>query len=322
MPSLSESQILHFLVQLLLLIVTARALADLFKRFGQATVIGELLSGILLGTSILGRFAPHVYHLIFPPDPVSADLIEAFAWVGMIMLLMNTGIETDLGILSGLGRPAMLVSGLGVAVPLLGGYAVGSYLPAALLVHPDQPLIFAFFLAVAMAISAVPVIARILIDLDIMRRELGLVILAAGVIDDLVGWLLLSVIAGLAARAHIELRGVGLTLLATIAFIGFAYFVGFRLISYILRWVDDRSLVDGAPVTAIIALTFFCAIVTQAIGVHAVFGAFVGGLMIGRSPRLRKTDREAVASLTESFLAPVFFAYSGLQADILALQGL
>lgn len=322
MSSLSESQVLHFLLQLVLLIVTARVLADLFKRFGQATVIGELLSGIILGTSILGRFAPVVYHQIFPPDAVSAHLLEAFSWVGMIMLLLNTGMETDLGVLSGLGRPAMLVSGLGIVIPLVGGFAVGMYLPATYLNHASQRLVFAMFIAVSMAISAVPVIARILIDLDIMRRELGLVILGAGVLDDLIGWLLLSVIAGLAARAHIELRSVGLTILATLAFVAFAYFVGFRVVSYILRWVDDRGLVENAAVTTIIGITFVCAIITQAIGVHAVFGAFVAGLMIGRSPRLRKSDREAISSLTVGFMAPVFFAYSGLQADIFALHGL
>jgi Kef-type K+ transport system membrane component KefB len=209
-----------------------------------------------------------------------------------------------------------------VIVPLIGGFALGQYVPDSYLAHPTQRGIFSMFIAVAMAISAVPVIARILIDLDIMQRELGLVILAAGVIDDLVGWLLLSIIAGLAARAQIQFQAIGLTMVATAAFIAFAYLWGFRLISYILRWVDDRGIVEAGALTVIIVLGFACAIITQAIGVHAVFGAFVGGLMIGRSPRLRRNDRETIASVASGFLAPVFFAYSGLQTDIFALHGL
>ncbi len=322
MSGLSESQILHFLIQITLLIGTARLLADVFKRFGQAPVIGELLSGLILGSSVLGRLLPHVHQVIFPADPVGAHLLEAFAWIGMIFLLLSTGIETDLEVLRGLGRPATLVSGLGVIVPLIGGFALGQYVPDSYLAHPTQRGIFSMFIAVAMAISAVPVIARILIDLDIMQRELGLVILAAGVIDDLVGWLLLSIIAGLAARAQIQFQAIGLTMVATAAFIAFAYLWGFRLISYILRWVDDRGIVEAGALTVIIVLGFACAIITQAIGVHAVFGAFVGGLMIGRSPRLRRNDRETIASVASGFLAPVFFAYSGLQTDIFALHGL
>jgi Kef-type K+ transport system membrane component KefB len=321
MPSLTEHQVLRFLAQLILLVVTARVLADLFQRIGQATVIGELLAGIVLGPSILGRLMPGLYGRIFAPDPVGGHLLEAFAWVGMIMLLLNTGIETDLDILRGVGRPAVLVSALGIVLPLAGGFALGWWLPANYLVKPDQRVIFAMFMAVAMSISAVPVIAKILIDLDLMRRELGLLILAAGVLDDSVGWLLLSVVAGLAARGKIDLRTLSVIVGATVAFIAFCYFAGFRMVSFALRWVDDRGVVEHASLTTMVAIAFRCAIITQAIGVHAVFGAFVGGLMVGRSHRMRKSDREKLEAVTMGFLAPIFFAYSGLKADVFALNG-
>jgi Kef-type K+ transport system membrane component KefB len=204
-PSLSEKQILSFLTQFILLVLTARLLADLMRRAGQATVIGELMAGVVLGPSILGKCLPGIERRIFPPEPIVNHLVEASAWIGVIMLLLCTGLETDLNTLRNVRRPAALVSSLGIVVPFAGGFLLGWYLPVVYLAAPNQRLIFALFLAVAMSISAVPVIAKILIDLDLMQRELGLLILAAGILDDSVGWLLLSVVAGLAARGVVDL---------------------------------------------------------------------------------------------------------------------
>src|SRR5271155_4027356 len=107
MAHLTEVQVLRFLIQLTLLFVIARALADVMKRLGQATVIGELLAGLVLGPSMLGHFAPAIYQLFFPPDPLADHLLEALAWIGVIMLLLYTGLETDLGILRSVGRASI-----------------------------------------------------------------------------------------------------------------------------------------------------------------------------------------------------------------------
>lgn len=320
--SLSEQQILCFLLQFTVLILTARMLADLMRRAGQATVIGELLAGLLLGRSVLGRIAPGLERVIFPPDPLVHHLLEAGAWIGVIMLLLCAGLETDLGMLRNMRRPAALVSALGIVIPFAGGFAMGMWLPQSYLTGANQRLIFALFMAVAMSISAIPVIAKILIDLDLMRRELGLLILAAGVLDDFAGWMLLSVVAGLASRGVVDLRTLSGTLAATVAFLLLCYFVGFRIVAVILRWVDDHAYVEYANLTVIVGVAFGCAVVTQAIGIHAVFGAFIGGVMIGRSARKRKLDHEQLQAVTMGVLAPVFFAYSGLQADLFAIKSI
>src|SRR5271155_2409923 len=117
MHPLSEIQVLRFLIQFTLLFVLARALADIMKRLGQATVIGELLAGIVLGPSVLGYVAPLAYRLIFPADPLSDHLLEALAWIGVIMLLLYTGLETDLEIIRGVGRSAAIISALGIIIP-------------------------------------------------------------------------------------------------------------------------------------------------------------------------------------------------------------
>jgi Kef-type K+ transport system membrane component KefB len=291
MTHLSEIQVLRFLAQFTLLFVSARILADLMKRLGQATVIGELRAGIILGSSVLGHLAPGIYRFIFPTDPVADHLLEALAWIGVIMLLLYTGLETDLGILRGVGRAAAIVSSLGILIPWISGFALGWELPVSYLAHPDGRLIFALFLAVAMSISAVPVIAKILMDMDLMRRDLGMLILAAGILDDTVGWLMLSMVAGLAAHGAIDLGSLGRILIAVTVFVGFCYLVGAQLVVRIMRWVDDRALAEHAGMSTMVGIAMVCAIVTQAIGIHAVFGAFIAGVMIGRSARLGKSDR-------------------------------
>lgn len=321
MQSLTEKQVLYLLAQFALLVVTGRLLADLMRRLGQATVIGELLAGVILGQSVLGHFFPAAFQLIFPSDPTGAQLLEGLAWIGVIMLLLCTGLETELEILRGMGRVAALVSTFGIVIPFAGGFALGWWMPTTYLAAPNGRLIFSLFLAIAMAISAVPVIAKILIDLDLLRRELGLLILAAGILDDCVGWLLLSIVAGLAARGRVDLHGLLIILAYTSAFLIFCYFVGFRMVARIVRWVDDHSVVDHATLTTMIMIAFGCAVITQAIGIHAVFGGFVGGVMLRGAARTRKIDREQLEAVTMGVLAPLFFAYSGLRTDLFSMTG-
>ncbi len=321
MAHLNEIQVLRFLIQFTLLFVVARILADIMKRLGQATVIGELLAGLVLGPSLLGHFAPAVYRLMFPPDPLADHLLEALAWIGVIMLLLYTGLETDLGILRSVGRASIAISWLGIIVPLLTGFALGWEIPASYLAKPNDRLIFSLFIAVAMSISAVPVIAKILIDLDLMRRDLGLIILAAGIFDDTMGWLMLSIVAGLAAHGTIDLKSLGSIAVAVVAFVGFCYYLGGNLVVRIMRWVDDRGFAEHAGMSTMVGIAMVCAIVTQAIGIHAVFGAFIAGVMLGRSARLRKSDRTELEAATIGVFAPVFFAYSGLKVDLFVLHG-
>jgi Kef-type K+ transport system membrane component KefB/nucleotide-binding universal stress UspA family protein len=320
LSSLTETQVLYFLAEFILLVLVARVLAELMQRWGQATVIGELLAGLILGPSVLGRISPGVHQFLFPPDRTIDHLLEASAWIGVIMLLLCTGLETDLDTLRGMRRPAALVSSLGIVIPFVSGFVLAWYLPASYLVAADKRLIFALFFAVALSISAVPVIAKILMDLDLMRRELGLLILAAGILDDTVGWLLLSVVAGLASSGKIDIRTLSVMVVSATAFLVFAYSIGFRIVSVLLRWIDDYADVEYASVTLMVGVAFVSAVITQAIGIHALFGAFVAGVMLGRSARTRDRDRDQIEAVTMGMLAPVFFAYSGLKADVFAIK--
>ena len=320
MPHLSEAQIFRFLVELTLLLLVSRTMGDLMKRLGQAPVIGELLAGVIVGPSVLGSLAPGAFSALFGGDPMSLHLLEAFAWTGAILLLLYIGLETDLDSLRGQGRAAASVSVCGMVIPFICGIVLGLSLPAQYLAAPDQRFIFALFMGVAIAISAVPVIAKILIELGLMRRELGMLILAAGLIDDTTGWLLLSLVAGLASGRAVSAASFGLVLAEAGAFIAFCYFAGVRIAAWLVRWVDDRGAAEHGKFSAMILVAFACAIVTQAIGLHAVFGAFVAGLMLSRAPRVRARDRAEIEAVTMGLMAPVFFAYSGLQANLTALE--
>ena len=304
-----------------MLLFVSRALADVMKRFGQAAVIGELMAGVILGPSVLGKLWPAAFAFIFPHDPVVVHLIEGFAWVGVIMLLLHIGLETDLSVLKGMGRTAAMVSSFGMVIPFGCGLALGLLLPAQYLAAPQARMIFALFMAVALAISAVPVIAKILIDLGLLHRDLGMLILAAGIVDDTTGWLLLSLVAGLAQRGSVNAAGFAILLGSAAAFVAFCYFAGYRLTASLLRWVDDRTFVEHGKLSAMIVIALACAIITQAIGIHAVFGAFIAGLMLNNGTvRVRKPERAELEAVTLGFLAPIFFAYSGMKADLGTLR--
>jgi Kef-type K+ transport system membrane component KefB len=317
---LSETQVLRFVIQLALLLACGRALGDLMKRIGQAAVVGELLAGVMLGPSVLGTVAPGVFNAIFGGDALPGHLLEGFAWIGAILLLLFVGLETDLDILRGQSRATAHVSIWGIVIPLAAGMGLGMLLPAHYLVAPEQRLIFALFMAVAIAISAVPVIAKILIELGLMRRELGMLILAAGFIEDTVGWLLLSVVAGIAEGRALSAVSFSILLIESAAFIALCYFVGVPLVGRFMRWVDDRGAIEHAKFSAMLLAGFACAIIAQIIGLNVVFGAFVAGLMLSRTPRARSRDRSELEAVTMGLMAPVFFGYSGLHADLSALR--
>lgn len=317
--SLPASALLLLLLQLGVLLLAARALAEVCRRLGQPAVIGELLAGVLLGPTVAGRFAPDLFGALFPPDGLA--LLELVSWLGMILLLLLTGLETDLRAVRGLGRAAIWASTLGMLVPFGSGFALGWLLPDTYLTDPASRPLLAAFLATSMAISALPVIAKILIDLGLIRRDLGLVTLSAAVVDDTTGWLLLSVIAGIATGGGFSARSLALTLTGLTLFGLAMRWVAYPLFVRAVRAVNAGVGIPGADLTLVLCLTFFCAAVTEAMGVHALLGAFAAGLVVRQVPRLRASSLETLETFVLSALAPVFFAFVGLRVDLWALSG-
>lgn len=320
-PPIAGHALLVLLLQLAGILLLARVLAEVMRRLGQPAVLGELLAGILLGPTVLGHYLPGVFQLAFPPDVAQFHLLEVFSWLGMVLLLLLTGLETDLRIMRTIGRAAVFVSAGGLLVNFTAGATLGFMLPARYLVSEATRPIFAAFLATALAITAMPVIAKILIDLGLIKRNIGVTILSAGVIDDTVGWLVLSVIVGIASAGVFSASSLGMALGGLTAFVLVMRYVVYPLFRRSVAYVNERVQLPGADVTLVLVVTFLAAAATEAIGVHAVFGAFVAGLMVRQVPRVRSASLHSLETFVLSALSPVFFAFVGLKVDLWALSG-
>jgi Kef-type K+ transport system membrane component KefB/nucleotide-binding universal stress UspA family protein len=317
----SNHGVFLLLIELALLIGVTRIGAEIFKRLGLPAVVGELGAGILLGPSVFGRFSPGLFAAIFPAGTQQFQLLDVIGTLGMTFLLLLTGLETDVKLVRNLGRAALMTSAAGMVLPFALGFALGQFMPAAYLADAHHRTLFSMFLATTMSISAMPVIAKILVDLDLTKRNIGLVILSAGVVDDTAGWLILSLIAGAATHGSVRIGDLGLTVLYLAGFLAFAVFVLSPLLRFLVRLTVERFRVADSDLALIVVTTLFCAALTERIGVHAVFGAFVAGLVLHQVPRLKKDTVARLESFVMSVLAPVFFGIVGLKVDLGALGG-
>ena len=312
---IEEHQLLVFWVQLVVLVLVARALGSLMRRIGQPAVIGELGAGLLLGPSVFARVWPAGAEWLFPPDPVQSGMLLIVGWVGIVMLLVITGFETDLALIRQLGRAAAAVAAGSLIVPFVLGIGTGFVLPGDFMGEGVERYVFALFLGAALSISSLPVIAKILSELGLTRRTFGQLTIAAAMANDLAGWLALGVIASL-ARGSVSVTGLLVTIGGMALFLAFAFTFGQRLADRALRRARAREAgVEGALAVTLVA-ALLAAALTQAIGVEAVLGAFIAGIVLGRSKFQDARVLPALESVTLSVFAPLFFATAGLRVDL------
>lgn len=319
LESLSEHQLLVFWTQLLVLLVVARVLGRLARALGQPAVIGELTAGVLLGPSVFGQLWPDGFEWFLPDDPVQSGMLQTVGWLGVVLLLLATGFETDLALIQRLGRAAVLVATGSLVVPFAMGLAVGFAIPEGFLGDDTSRLVFALFMATAMSISSLPVIAKILTELRMMRRNFGQLTLAAGMANDVVGWILLGVIAGIATSGSVSLGGVTFTLVGMASFFLVALTIGQRVVDGMLRAARSRGDDTVALLGVVFVVTLAFSVATQALHVEAVLGAFVAGIVLGRSRFHQEGVVTSVEAIASGLLAPIFFATAGLRVDLEAL---
>lgn len=313
---LDEHQLLVFWTQLLVLVAMARLCGELMRRINLPSVIGQLAAGVILGPSIFGRVWEDGFHWFLPDYQISSGALLAVSWLGVALLLVTAGFETDLGLIRRLGRAAALVTGFSLVVPLIGGLAVGFLLPDSFVGAESNRTVFALFVAAALSVSALAVIAKILSELGLMRRDFGQITVAAGMANDVVGWVMLAVFAGFAVSGEVSVSAVLKTVLGLAAFLAIAMTLGQRAVDRALRWVRrDGANVSGAMSVAIFTMLVY-GVATQALGIEAVLGAFVAGVVLHRSRFQQPEVLHHIESLTTTFLAPVFFATAGLRVDL------
>jgi Kef-type K+ transport system membrane component KefB len=254
-----------------------------------------------------------VAHWLLPPDAAQVHLLDAVGQLGVVLLVGITGIDVDLGLVRRRGRTALQVGVAGLVVPLALGVAAGRVAPRSLAGTAGQGT-FALFIGVAMCVSALPVIAKMLSDMRLLHRDIGQLTIAAGVVDDVIGWMLLSLVS---AAVTVGLSGAAVWTSAgwlAVTLAG-AFVVGRPLVRRLLD-VAGRSGESGPVICAAVAVVVAGAAATQAMGMEASFGAFVAGLLLGTAASERLRRLAPLRAVVLSVLAPLFFAEAGLRMDL------
>jgi Kef-type K+ transport system membrane component KefB/nucleotide-binding universal stress UspA family protein len=309
-----------FLAQLVLLILIGRLLGEAMQRIGQPSIMGQLLAGILLGPSLLGWLWPDAQHWLFPDAKDQKSMIDGISQFGILLLLLLTGMETDLKLVRKVGRAAASISLTGVAVPFACGVTLGWLLPESLLPDPSKRLLTSLFLGVALSISSIKIVAAIVREMNFTRRNLGQVIVASAIMEDTIGWIIIAIIFGLAEAGTIDLANLAMSVLGTAVFLLASFTVGRPIVFYLIRWANDNFTSEFPVITTILVIMGVMALTTHFIGVHTVLGAFIAGVLIGESPILTKHIDEQLRGLIVSFFMPVFFGMAGLSADLTILR--
>jgi Kef-type K+ transport system membrane component KefB/nucleotide-binding universal stress UspA family protein len=309
-----------FIAEIVLLLLVGRLLGEAMQRMGQPAVMGQLIAGFVLGPSVFGAIWPDAQHAIFARGPEQKAMIEAISDIGVLMLLLLTGLETDLRLVRKVRRAAVSVSAAGILVPFALGFTLGQFLPAGLVPRPDQRLVTSLFLGTALSVASVKIVASVVREMNFLRRRIGMTLLASAIIDDTIGWTIIAITSGLAFHGVVNAANLAQSLLGTLLFLLASLTVGRRLVFAIIRWTNDTLLSEASVVTAILIIMGVMALITHLIGIHTVLGAFVAGILVGESPILTRHIDEQLRGLVAGLFMPVFFATAGLNADLSILK--
>jgi len=302
-----------------------RAFGELFRWFRQPAIVGEILAGILLGPTVLGSLAPDLISILFPAAGAPAVALRTINVVAVVLLLLIAGLEVDLSTIWKQGRAALAVSVLGVIIPF--GLGMGlAYLAPSFWgsVAGADTLVFALFFGTALSISALPVAARILMDLGVFKTDIGMLIMAAAMFNDLIGWIIFSIVLSMmgtqaaspSADAHVGM-GMWATVGLTLGLAAFILTIFRSLVHRVLPWIQSRLSWPGGVLSFVLVLALLGAAATEMIGVHAIFGAFLVGIAIGDSRHMREQTRSILHEFVTNILAPIFFVSIGLQVNFL-----
>ncbi len=307
-------------VQLLLavgiILSTSWLLGTVFRRLHQPAVIGEVFAGILLGPSLFGRIAPELINGIFSPQLLSG--LAAIANLGLIFYMFLVGLELDLRSVSKRVHAAVGISHASILLPALLGGGLAFALYPRFAPPGVRFLPFGLFLALAMSITAFPVLARLLKELQMTQSPLGSLALACAAVDDVTAWCLLAIVVAVSGTAGM---GLLMTVLGSATFIAAMLLVARPLLA---RWLESPNAQDPEGVTRLgplAVLVAVAAMVTERIGIHALFGAFLVGVCVPRNAKLIKMIEERLSGLLHAVLLPIFFALSGLRTQVGLVNG-
>lgn len=327
-----EGLLAAVLLQVGVILLVARAFAMLFRWMRQPSVVGEIVAGLVLGPSVLGKleaagWLPAISKKIF--DPGAAGVMEVMAQIGLVLLLFLIGLEFDFGHLRARGKSAVAVSSAGVALPFALGFGIG-WGCYDLVGSGGTRAAFALFMGTAMSITALPILGRMLMEMGLTRTKLATMVITAAAIDDAMGWILLAAVTTLVSgqvetgsSGHAALMQSARMAVETAAF-GLVMYFGLRpWVGRWLMWVmaRNRGGLGMNGLALLIVLLFVCALATSEIGIFAIFGAFLLGACLSGVPGVREAVQRELGLFVMVFFLPIFFTYTGLRTDIGSLGG-
>lgn len=316
MESLSSHNIVIMFLSFGILLGSARILGEAAQRLRQPAVAGELLAGVLLGPTVLGMILPEWNAYLFPPHGPNAIALDTLATLSIVLFLLVAGMEVDLSTVARQGRVALKVAFSGMVIPFIIGYAAAWMVPQILGRQADaDPIVFALFFATALSITALPVIAKTLMDLDLYRSDLGMVVISAAVLNDIVGWTIFAIILGLMDANSSNAWDISMTVVLTLLFAGGMLTVGRYLIHHAMPFLQAYTRWPGGVLSFAFTLAMLAAAFTEWIGIHAIFGSFFVGVAVGDSPHLRERTRVIIDQFVSFIFAPLFFASIGLKVN-------
>ena len=316
MATFTEIEIIVLFLSIALMLGTARILGEIFRRFKLPSVIGEILAGVMIGPTVLGRISPDFFNWIFPAGTRLSFSIEVIVLLGVAFLLFTAGIEVDLSSVWKQGRSVILLSSFSILIPLALGVAI-TWLRPGLFGAGSASLALSLFIGITLAITALPIIAKILLDLNLLKSDFGILMLTSAMINDLFGWLLFSVLIQLIESGTVNAITIAKTILLTIG-ISFLILTALRyLINQTLPWIQAKTEWPGGVITFTIIIGLILSAITETIGIHAIFGAFLAGIAVGDSPQLREHTKEIIHQFINNIFAPLFFVSIGLRIDFI-----
>src|ERR1700761_9702112 len=313
--------------EVLLLLIVGRVLGEGMQRIGQPALMGTLLAGIVLGPSLFGWVWPEAQRFLFPPDAAQKGMIDGLSQIGILMLLLLTGMETDLKLVRKSGWAAASIALCGIAFPFACGFAMGQFGPSSLFGDSGGGrLVPSLFLGTALSISSIKIVAMVVREMNFMRRNLGQVIVATAIMEDTCGWVIIAITFGIAGAGSgggaqsVSWVGLAETVGGVALFLLFCFTAGRWLVFSTIRWVNDNFRSDFPVITAILVSMGVFAGITQLLGVRTVLGAFMAGVLIGESPILTGHIQTQLRGMITAFFMPIFFGMSGLAANLTILK--
>jgi Kef-type K+ transport system membrane component KefB/mannitol/fructose-specific phosphotransferase system IIA component (Ntr-type) len=317
--ALEPGELPQLLLAVSLLLAATQLCGALARWIGQPSVAGELAAGILLGPTLFGRLAPDLCAQLFPTAGGQATAFSVLTLVSIILFLAVAGLEVNLGRLFARLRVASAVGVAGIVVPFTIGFGAAYAWPRLLGAEGGvEPLVFALFMGTALAISALPVIAKTLVDLDLYRTDLGALVIGSAVFNDLIGWTLFGLVVGSFRESSPGIAGMGAEIAITVVTVGMALTVGRALALRSLRWIDRGARDAGGVIAFVVCAAFASAALTESVGHGALMGAFLAGVVMGGTIETSPRRLGALERLVAVVFAPLFFGSLGLRTDFVA----